>query len=438
MPPLIKIKNHLRKLFCCKFIIRVYNFNPGKKIITYSGIIKPAVTAGALLRGIVNMKKITAIFSAALILISSSIFTSCNDKTDDSVTIGTVTFSPEAGVVAAGTEITFSCETEGVSFYYIFDNSRLNVNKYPTSNTTTKANSCIIDKNHTVYVVAQDAAGNISNRYSASYSIPGTEDTALYFGNPSDATTDSNAPDYLTNYLLEEATYTVSFNNETHNPNWVGWHLCSTDLGSGRYSGNFMQNPKLPDEFYKVKHDDYTNGNFDRGHMCPNADRNSNDEDSKGTFYTTNIVPQTANNNQKVWATLENYARSLVSDGTKEAYIYSGPYYGDNYKATDKDGTEVEYLSGKTSPEDGTKIKVPTSTWKIIIAFESGEGDSTRITAENTTVIAVKIPNRHDVGSAWKSYTCSIDDIETLTGYDFFENLPDTVEKAIEEKIYSE
>ena len=83
------------------------------------------------------MKKITAIFSAALILISSSIFTSCNDKTDDSVTIGTVTFSPEAGVVAAGTKITFSCETEGVSFYYIFDNSRLNVNKYPTSNTTT-------------------------------------------------------------------------------------------------------------------------------------------------------------------------------------------------------------------------------------------------------------------------------------------------------------
>ncbi|MBE6355392.1 MAG: DNA/RNA non-specific endonuclease [Treponema sp.] len=385
-----------------------------------------------------NMKKITLLFSTTLILISTSIFTSCKDTSDETAEIGAITFYPEAGVIDSGTEINFSCETKGVSFYYIFDNSRLNVNKYPTSSITTKASSCTITANHTVYVVAQDTAGNLSKRYSASYSISGTENTALYFGNPSNATTDSNAADYLTNYLLEEATYTVSFNNETHNPNWVGWHLCSTDLGSGRYDGDFMQNPKLPDEFYKVRHSDYTNGNFDRGHMCPNADRNSNDEDSKGTFYTTNIVPQTANNNQKVWATLENYERRLVSSGVNEAYIFSGPYYDDSFKATDKEGTEVTYLSGKTTPTDETYIKVPTSTWKIIIAFKSGEEDRTRITAENTTVIAVKIPNRHDVGSDWKSYTCTIDDIETLTGYDFFANLPDAVENALEATVYSE
>ena len=388
------------------------------------------------------MKKIFSILSSILILISSSALTSCSDKESDKVEIGAITFTPEAGVVLAGDTVTFSCETEGVSFYYVFDNVRISAENFPKyegrTNGTTKADSCTIDKNHTVYVVAQDAAGNLSKRYSASYSISGTENTALYFGNPSNATTDSNAADYLTNYLLEEATYTVSFNNETHNPNWVGWHLCSTDLGSGRYDGDFMQNPKLPDEFYKVRHTDYTNGNFDRGHMCPNADRNSNDEDSKGTFYTPNIVPQTANNNQKVWATLENYERTLVSSGANEAYIFSGPYYDDSFKATDKNGDEVTYLSGKTTPTDGTYIKVPTSTWKIIIAFESGEEDRTRITAEDTTVIAVKIPNRHDVGSDWKSYICTIDDIETLTGYDFFAALPDDVENALEATAYSE
>ena len=37
----------------------------------------------------------------------------------------------------------------------------------------------------------------------------------------------------------------------------------------------------------------------------------------------------------------------------------------------------------------------------------------------------------------WEQFLCSIDDIEALTGYDFFELLPDSIEDALESKVYT-
>ena len=57
----------------------------------------------------------------------------------------------------------------------------------------------------------------------------------------------------------------------------------------------------------------------------------------------------------------------------------------------------------------------------------------------DTEVIAVIIPNSTCVkGTSWKDYVCSVDYIEELTGYDFFANLDDEIEKAIETTVYSE
>lgn len=266
------------------------------------------------------------------------------------------------------------------------------------------------------------------------------ENTALYLGNPSGATVSTENEE---NYLMEKSTYALSYNNITHNPNWVSWHLCADDLGdvtrSDKRSGGagFQPDTSLPSGWYQVVTDDYTGSGYTRGHMVPSSDRTSTEDANDEVFLMTNMVPQITENNNTVWEGLESQEVSWVENG-KELYIICGPYYNPE---------ETNYLSStKTSTSD---IQIPSSTWRVeIILDTTSDNDLNRITTE-TTVIAINVPNvstcysnassnGYSAKTSWKYYICTIDEIEELTGYDFFANLPDEIENALEAKIYSE
>jgi endonuclease G len=59
--------------------------------------------------------------------------------------------------------------------------------------------------------------------------------------------------------------------------------------------------------------------------------------------------------------------------------------------------------------------------------------------ADELEVIAVCVPNQKGCGKegSWQQYLCSVDYIEEVTGYDFFELLPDDIEEEIESKVMS-
>ncbi len=256
------------------------------------------------------------------------------------------------------------------------------------------------------------------------------ENEALYFGNPSDAQKDVKQK---TNYLLEKRQYTVSYNAEKLIPNWVAWHLCASDIGYVSRSNEFREDSDLPEQFYAVTNKDfqYSAYGFERGHMCPSNERTSSEYDNAATFIMTNMVPQSPDNNEKIWNYLENYERSLAMDGY-ELYIFAGP---DGIGGEGDKGYR-EYIPVKDKRVN-KKITVPASTWKIIIALPEGEDDINRIN-EKTLVIAVNVPNKMGMSTkgGWQQFACSIDDIEELTGYDFFELLPDDVENILEKKVY--
>ncbi|MEO6246168.1 MAG: DNA/RNA non-specific endonuclease, partial [Opitutaceae bacterium] len=191
----------------------------------------------------------------------------------------------------------------------------------------------------------------------------------LQLGNPSGATAD---PANQTRYLIRRAQYGLDYNNTTHEPNWVSWNLTAGDSGaSGR--GDFATDTSLPNGFRRVTPGDYTNSGFDRGHMCPSADRTMTETDNQVTFLMSNIIPQTPDQNQGVWANFESYCRALANIG-HELLIVSGPGgFG---------GTAI--ASG---------VAIPGFAWKIVVAVPVGPGAAaTRITAA-TRVIALKIPN---------------------------------------------
>lgn len=265
------------------------------------------------------------------------------------------------------------------------------------------------------------------------------ENTPLYFGNPSDAETSIEMSE---NYLMEKPQFILSYNNTTHNPNWVAWHLSHKDLGDADRADTFRPDSELPAQWYAVRKQDYKFPayGFDRGHICPSADRTSTTEDNSMTFLMTNMVPQAPDNNRIVWVALEKYERELVLQG-KEAYIFAGPLgkggtgdkgYFEEIPVSLKDGSELS-------------ITVPAYTWKILLILPEGEDDFSRISElseagdSELQVIAVCVPNEKGCGKngSWQQYLCSIDYIEESTGCDFFELLPDNLEEEIESRVMS-
>ncbi|MCR5402108.1 MAG: DNA/RNA non-specific endonuclease [Treponema sp.] len=272
---------------------------------------------------------------------------------------------------------------------------------------------------------SQDGVTEVLSKSGASAPLT-AENLSLYFGNPSDATVEvKNAK----NYLVEKVQYSMSYNSEKLIPNWVMWHLSTENVGSAERGNDFRPDETLPKDYYAVKKADYQymKYGFDRGHVCPSADRTTSAKDNSETFLMTNMIPQSPNCNRNVWKNLEAYERSLALDGN-ELYIIAGPY--------GRGGTS-ERGSFKGIPlKNGMNIEVPSHCWKIIMILPEGKNDVSRVN-ENTKVLAAFIPNDQEcAANTWDAYITDVDYIEEKTSYDFLEILEDSLEDTLEAKKY--
>jgi endonuclease G len=132
---------------------------------------------------------------------------------------------------------------------------------------------------------------------------------------------------------------------------------------------------------------------------------------------TAAATPPTAPaSNQKGWERLEDYCRRLAKEG-HELHIACGPH---GVGGVGKNGSADEI--GKSR-----KITVPHQLWKVALVLPR-EDDEPR---KNTRVIAVLMPNNQSVGFDWTKYRTSARDVEKLTGYRFFRNVPEDVAEAL-------
>lgn len=247
----------------------------------------------------------------------------------------------------------------------------------------------------------------------------GVDNDHMGLGNPSGATavtTNSN------NYLMTKPQYTLSYNNSKHIPNWVSWHLDSSDIGSTPRQDDFRADTTLPSGWYQVTSTEYSGSGFDRGHMTPSGDRTSSVANNSATFLMTNMIPQAPNNNQITWENLESYSRKLVSAGN-ELYIISGGY---GSGGTGSNGYRTTIGNG---------VVVPAKVWKVIVVLPNGNNDLSRVTS-STRVIAVMMPNDQTVSSQpWGNYRVSVDSIESLTGYNFLSSVSTSIQSVTEATV---
>jgi endonuclease G len=254
----------------------------------------------------------------------------------------------------------------------------------------------------------KQSSRNETQNPSAPVSVEQAQQIYLALGNPSNAGADPN------NYLLINAYFALSYNRDKAIPNWVAWRISRAELGdfSRPNPDPFRPDDRIPKDWKRVTPSDYSGSGFDKGHLCPSADRSASTEGMTATFLMTNMVPQTPDLNREVWNRLEDYLRKLVRSGS-DVYIIAGTY-GDKGKLKNK-------------------VVVPTNNWKIAVVVPAGSSISD--INENTRVIAVDMPNVDGIKNAdWQLYRATVREIEKKTGLNFLSALPQDLQNALENK----
>ena len=150
---------------------------------------------------------------------------------------------------------------------------------------------------------------------------------------------------------------------------------------------------------------DYRNSGYDRGHMCPAAEQKWSAEAMDDCFVMANMCPQDHSLNSGAWNTLENKERNwAVRDSA--IVIVAGPIYN---------ADDIKTI--------GNGVLVPSAFFKVLLAPY----------VEKPRAIAFVFPNMPSPGSM-QNYVMTVDDVEKLTGYDFFSSLPDDIENEVESK----
>ncbi|MBS1798148.1 MAG: DNA/RNA non-specific endonuclease [Acidobacteria bacterium] len=258
---------------------------------------------------------------------------------------------------------------------------------------------------------SEPAASQPANQPSGPSNQPANAEQAkqIYLapGAPSNCgTSDPN------NYMLVNNYMVICYNRDKGIPNWVAWRVSKADLGSLDREDAFRPDDRLPNGWPRITPSDYTGSGFDRGHVCPNADRYGSREAADSTFVMTNMTPQTGDLNRGPWQKLEGYLRSLVTRGS-DVYIVAG-VYGEKGKLK-------------------KKVSIPTNDWKIAVVVPAGAPISA--VNEKTRVIAVDMPNVNGIKNAdWQTYRTTVRQIEQATGYNFLSALPQNVQDALETK----
>jgi len=227
--------------------------------------------------------------------------------------------------------------------------------------------------------------------------------------------TDSDPSD---DYLLDHDIYVVSYNPNKNVPNWVAWALDRSFLGHVRRKNDFRPDASLPSTFYHVTPQDYHDSGYDRGHLCPSADRDDSPTNNSLTFLMTNMQPQLHELNAGPWEKLEEHERELAHRRDAELFIVAGGIFDKDYRSI------------------GHGVAVPKANFKIIVALRQGQSASD--VKSETKVISVIMPNEPGVGSRpWTDYLTSVDVIEQATGYDFLTNVTKGVQDVIEARVAS-
>ena len=211
--------------------------------------------------------------------------------------------------------------------------------------------------------------------------------------------------DTIASRVLERYCYTVSHNKMTRQPNWVMWQL-TEDHVMNRKEGvwnEYREDEELPvDERATLA--DYASSGYDRGHMCPGGDCNWDDEGRDETYVLSNMCPQNPQLNRGDWKEIEMACRKWAQE-YGNIYIVCGPMF---FKSQEHE---------RIGPN---QVPVPEAFFKVVLCIDGPTPKGIGFICRNT-----------DGNRKKDFYVNTIQQVERITGYQFFPNLNDSIKNQV-------
>lgn len=206
--------------------------------------------------------------------------------------------------------------------------------------------------------------------------------------------------------IIERLYYTLRYSEEHEQALWVAYKLSADSLKQEKFprKDDFRKDPRVRTESASLA--DYKGSGYDRGHLAPAADFSYDEFALSQTFYMSNMSPQAPSFNRGIWKKLEDQTRKWTSQNT-EIYVVTGPILNKEFKSI-----------------GSNEVSIPEYYYKIILDIAKPE----------IKAIAFLMKNEKS-SEPLTSFAVSIDQIEKLSGLDFFPTMPDDLENILESMV---
>lgn len=210
------------------------------------------------------------------------------------------------------------------------------------------------------------------------------------------------------NRTLRNHGFLVGYSDIRGNPLWVSYRLTQPPATAPRL--------RRPSRFHSdwrnlslIDHDDYRDSGYDRGHMAPNHAISVlyGRQAQMDTFLMTNVVPQKPALNQRLWERLEEAELDHFTRRLGTVWVLSGPVF-------DK---RIERL------RSAWLVEIPDAFYKIYAAPQIGAPPR---------MLAFVVPQQVRGDEPLEGFLSSVDQVEQLTGLDFFPQLPESIAQPLE------
>ncbi|MEM7231136.1 MAG: DNA/RNA non-specific endonuclease [Planctomycetota bacterium] len=204
------------------------------------------------------------------------------------------------------------------------------------------------------------------------------------------------------------SAYDLGYHESHEQAAWVAYVLEAEELvARAKRRDNFRSDPAVRTGSAELS--DYRRSGFDRGHLAPARDMAFSARTMSESFFLSNMSPQVPAFNRGIWSRLERQVRQWAKD-EGSLVVVTGPIFNGRERKIGPNG-----------------VSVPHRFYKVILDYEPPE----------VKAIGFILLNE---GSSrpLSSFAVPVDEVERLTGLDFFAALPDYQEEQLESQDWSE
>ncbi len=205
-----------------------------------------------------------------------------------------------------------------------------------------------------------------------------------------------------TNKIIKHEFFTLSYNEKYEQAEWVAYELKSSMLLKNHFERPFfIEDPLVGTNSADWKN--YKKSGYDKGHLCPAGDMKFSKKAFDDTFFTSNISPQKHDFNDGVWNRLEEKVRYWAKKN-KSIYVITGGILKEGLKSIGKEN-----------------VAIPEFFYKVLLHNDNG----------NYKMITFLVPSQKSDLPLYK-FVIATDELERMTGIDFYPKLPDNIENKLE------